>query len=125
MKSLALILISSFTILNISCKKEDDLYSDENKTKRNVLFTIYTEKGSCDFKYYDINGWQEESINTSNYQKNIEVYEEDFSYVNSIKTIGPDSLYIKAESNGESVTSNFRSNSTGTLDVSVQLSQLN
>lgn len=120
MKKLSILLVAILLVVT-SCKKEDTL-----KKTNTINYTVYSKRGSFDFKYIDESKrWYTVHVNSNNYTFSTKQSEDNYGYSTMVTSLSPDSIYLKAESGGKMV--DYRFNSTtigGTLTVSVQLSAM-
>lgn len=117
MKKTMLIMMSA-TLLFTSCKKD----KDESKE---VTYTAYTQQGQAKLKYVDLEGnWNEVNINQNNYTLTIRQVEENYNFSTMLIAQGPDSLHLRAVSEGKSVEDHAMTNQQASINLSIQLSNL-
>jgi hypothetical protein len=110
-------LLLLFVTLN-GCKKE------EHKHIKEVSYHCYTDQGKAVFKYVDRQGsWVTLPLNRKTTDLTIETNEDDYHFIPSLVSTGPDSLFLSASCNGKSTENKFRS-AGGTNTITVELEKL-
>lgn len=109
---------SNFLMISCGDKEEEELI-------HNVTLDTYSEQGKCILHYIDKNSqWQEIEINSNTFSISIEQVESNYDYSIRLESESPDSLYLKASADGKSIDHAYRTTGTGTMTLSVELTQL-
>jgi hypothetical protein len=122
MKNKIVILLSIFVMTLNSCKKKENQTEKETQI---IKYTCYSEKGNFQFKYIDKkNNWHDTTINSHSYTLLLDQIQENYRFATQLNSTGPDSVYLKAESDGKKVDHGGRAQIGETINLGVQLTQM-
>lgn len=104
----------------VSCKKET------HPPVHSATITAYSVHTPYMVSYSDVNGDHTETVTTNNYSKTFDVTESNYQVFMGVDNIGttfPDSIYVRADVNGKTVSNSFAINCPCDATAYIQLSQ--